>query len=189
MARKHFARFDVTDMGENDKYLLLDVSDKKVVDAARNDLKKRIKASPELNFFIVMVFASHGLQMDGKQCIVLNCINEKTGYFHTFNAEEDIRGIAKKFGHTYTLGLFACCREIHRSHVHCGLVGPTEEAAIEYFTKQLRAERILELETEDAKRNEAKKLLEDDLKTKSDQILAVDEEKAAYFGKYFNRTD
>ena len=47
IAREHFARFDVTDMGENDKYLLLDVSDKKVVDAARNDLKKRIKASPE----------------------------------------------------------------------------------------------------------------------------------------------
>ena len=47
IAREHFARFDVTDMGENDKYLLLDVSDKKVVDAARSDLKKRIKASPE----------------------------------------------------------------------------------------------------------------------------------------------
>ena len=46
-AREHFARFDVTDMGENDKYLLLDVSDKKVVDAARTDLKKRIAASPE----------------------------------------------------------------------------------------------------------------------------------------------
>ena len=61
IAREYFARFDVTDMGENDKYLLLDVSDKKVIDAARSDLKKRIKASPELNFFIVMVFASHGL--------------------------------------------------------------------------------------------------------------------------------
>ena len=48
-------------MGENDKYLLLDVSDKKVVDAARSDLKKRIRTAPQMNFFIVMVFACHGL--------------------------------------------------------------------------------------------------------------------------------
>ena len=61
IAREHFARFDVTDMGENDKYLLLDVSDKNVIDAARTDLKKRIRTSPELNFFIVMTFAAHGL--------------------------------------------------------------------------------------------------------------------------------
>ena len=61
IAREHFARFDVTDMGENYKYLLLDVSDKNVIDAARTDLKKRIRTSPELNFFIVMTFAAHGL--------------------------------------------------------------------------------------------------------------------------------
>ena len=73
------------------------------------------------------------------------------------------------------MGLFACCREIYRSHVHCGLVGPTKEAAVDYFTKKLRAERFPE--------TEAKKLLEDDLKTKSEQILAVEELKEAYFGK------
>ena len=134
IAREHFARFDVTDMGENDKYLLLDVSDKKVVDAARSDLKKRIKASPEQNFFIVMICAAHGLQIDGKQTIVINSLNSRTGYFHTCNIEQDIRDIAKKFGHTYTLGLFACCREIYRSHVHRGLVGPTKEAATDHFT-------------------------------------------------------
>ena len=139
IAREHFARFDVTDMGENDKYLLLDVSDKKVVDDARSNLKKRIAACPELNFFIVMVFAAHGLQMDGKQTIVINSMNSRTGYYQTRNAEQDIRYIAKQFGHTYTLGLFACCREIYRSHVHSGLVGPTKEAAIDHFTKKLRA--------------------------------------------------
>ena len=155
IAREYFKRFDVTDMGENDKYLLLDVSDKKVVDEARSDLKKRIAASPELNFFIVMVFAAHGLQMDGKQTIVINSLNSRTGYYHTCNAEQDIRYIAKQFGHTYTLGLFACCREIYRSHVHCGLVGPTKEAAIDHFTRKLRAELIVKIETEDAKRIEA----------------------------------
>ena len=81
------------------------------------------------------------------------------------------------------MGLFACCREIYRSHVHCGLVGPTEEAAIDHFTKKLRAELIVKLETEDAKKIEAKQLLEADLKTKSDQILAVDREKEEQFGK------
>ena len=130
-----------------------------------------------------MVFAAHGLQLDGKQTIVINSINARTGFYHTCNAEQDIRYIAKQFGHTYTLGLFACCREIYRSHVHCGLFGPTKEAATDHFTKKLRAERILEIETEDSKKIEAKQLLEADLKTKSDQIRAVDEEKEAQFGK------
>ena len=82
-------------------------------------------------------------------------MNKKTGYFHTVNAEHDIRYIAKEFSNTYTLGLFACCREIYRSKVHCGLVGPTKEDATDHFTKKLRAELILKIETEDAKRIEA----------------------------------
>ena len=89
-ARLGFADFGVTDMGENNMYLLLDVTDKKVVDAARSDLKKRIKASPEKNFFVVMVFACHGLQMDGKQTIVINAFNVREGYYHRMNAEHDI---------------------------------------------------------------------------------------------------
>ena len=62
----HFSHFDVTDMGKDDMYKLMDVTDKKTVNNARSDLKKRIKAEPEKKFFIVMAFASHGLQMDGK---------------------------------------------------------------------------------------------------------------------------
>ena len=85
------------------------------------------------------------------------------------------------------MGLFACCREIYRSHVHCGLVGPTKEAAINHFTKKLRAELILEIESEDAKKIEAKKVLEDGLKTKSEQILAVEESKEAHFGKLLHQ--
>ena len=186
-AALHFSRFDVTDMGENNMYKLLDVSDKKVVDAARSDLKKRIKASPEKNFYIVMVFAGHGLQMDGKQTVVINALNLKEGYYHRMNAEHDIRYIAKQFGHTYTLGLFACCREIHRSNRHCGLIGPSEQIAVDYFTKKLRAELIMKTVSEDAKVIEAKKVLDAALKMKSEQILAVDEEKEANFGKYFSQ--
>ena len=161
-------------MGENDQYLLLDVSDKKVIDAARSGLKKRIKAHPEQNFFIVMVFASHGIQCDGKQTIVINQLNLKEGFYYRIGAEHDIRYIAKQFGHTYTLGLFACCREIYRSNRHCGLVGPTKQIATDYFTQKLRAELIVEIESEDAKKIEAKKFLDDALKMKSEQILAVD---------------
>ena len=100
--------------------------------------------------------------------MVINQLDPKKGYYHISNVEADIRSIAKQFSHTYTLGLFACCREIYFPHKHCGLEGPTKEAATDKFTKKLRAKLILEIETEDAKKIEAKKLLEEDLKTKSE---------------------
>ena len=65
-ARLGFSEFDVTDMGENNMYLLLDVTEKKPVNDARSDLKKRIKAEPDKKFFIAMAFACHGHMMDGK---------------------------------------------------------------------------------------------------------------------------
>ena len=48
-------------MGKDDMYKLLDVTDKKPVNDARTDLKKRILAEPDKNFFIVMAFACHGM--------------------------------------------------------------------------------------------------------------------------------
>ena len=53
-------------MGKDDMYLLLDVNNKKIVDEARLNLKKRVKAEPDKKFFITMAFACHGIQMDGK---------------------------------------------------------------------------------------------------------------------------
>ena len=122
--------------------------------------------------------------MDGKQIVLINAFNKREGYFHRMNAEQDIRDISKKFGHTYTLGLFACCREIWRSNRHCGLFGPTRQLAIDHFSKIRRAEITVKLETEDAKKIEAKKVLDDDLQLKSAQIVAVVQEKEAQqFGK------
>ena len=170
-------------MGKDDMYLLLDVKDKKPVNDARVDLKKRIMAEPDKNFFIVMAFACHGLQMDGKQTVVINSLNKREGYYHRMNAEQDIRDIAKKNSNTYVLGLFACCREIFRTNRHCGLSGPTRQDAIDHFTKILRAEIRVKIDTEDSKKIEAKKVLDDALKEKSNQIEVVEEEKEAQFGK------
>ena len=53
-------------MGKDDMYLLLDVTEKKQVNDARSDLKRRVKAEPDKKFFIAMAFACHGHMMDGK---------------------------------------------------------------------------------------------------------------------------
>ena len=53
--------------------------------------------------------------------------------------------MAKKFSNTYSVGIFACCREIYRPSKHCGLFGGSNEEAYEHYKRivlvQLEAER------------------------------------------------
>ena len=73
------------------------------------------------------------MQMDGEQVLVINQCNEKIGFYETWNVEADIRRMAKNFPNTFSVAIFACCREIYRPTKHCGFFGGTEEAAREYF--------------------------------------------------------
>ena len=80
------------------------------------------------------------MQLDGEQVLVINQCNEKIGYYDWWNVEYDIRTMAGKFPNTYSVAIFACCREIYRPTTHCGLFGGTNEAAYEYFKKMAPVE-------------------------------------------------
>ena len=118
------------------------------------------------------------MQVDGEQVLIVNQFNNKNGYYEWWNVEADIRRMAKNFPNTYSVAIFACCREIYRPSKHCGLFGGTKDQAREHFKKVA----AVEIETERAKETKKK---EDALRKKNEleaqkfkQIQAREEEKA-----------
>ena len=73
------------------------------------------------------------MQLDGEQVLVVNQCNERIGYYEWWNVEADIRRMAKNFLNTFSVAIFACCREIYKPTKHCGLFGGTKEEAHEHF--------------------------------------------------------
>ena len=71
--------------------------------------------------------------MDGRQIVLINEYNPKTGFFKIWGIEADIRRLAKDNTNAYIIGLMACCREIFSSKKHCGLFGGTEQQAFVHF--------------------------------------------------------
>ena len=79
---------------------------------------------------VVYIFASHGIQENGSQGVVVNEFDEKTGFYKIWKAEAMIRVLARLFPNSYHLGFFACCREVHDPFRHTGCVGGTYEEAV-----------------------------------------------------------
>ena len=64
------------------------------------NIRKRLD-EPNTNFLIVYVFAGHGMDAFGKQVMLLNEYNKKTGFYRMFGAEAEIRDIASKYPNSY----------------------------------------------------------------------------------------
>ena len=47
--------------------------------------------------------------------MVLNEFHARTGFYKMFQAEGEIRSIARKYPNSYQIALFACCREVMTS--------------------------------------------------------------------------
>ena len=147
-------------MEENETlFLLTDVRDKKEINDVRKDLKNRAEGNPESKILIFYACAGHGMQIDGEQVLVVNQCNVRYGYYEWWNIEGDIRRMAKKFPNTYSVAIFACCREIYRPTKHCGLFGGTQEDAEKYFKHIAPIEYALEA-TASADMKKKKKELE-----------------------------
>ena len=52
--------------------------------------------------------------------------------------------MAKKYPNTYSVAIFACCREIYRPTKHCGMFGGTHADALEYYKRIAPIEYALE---------------------------------------------
>ena len=147
-----FRRYDIgTHKGQLIR--LTDIRDKKVINKVRTDLKKRAEANPDRKMLIFYGFAGHGMQVDGEQVVIINQLNKRTGFYEWWAAEADIRVMAKKFSNTYSVGIFACCREIFKPVKHCGLFEGTKQEALEHFT-EIVITRIESLKAEDTKKKE-----------------------------------
>ena len=80
-------------------------------------------------------------------------MNKRTKFFEWWAAEADIRLIAKDYKNTYSVGIFACCRELFSPKRHCDYFKGTEEEAKVHFTVRLNI-RYESLASEDSKEKE-----------------------------------
>ena len=85
----------------------------------------------------------------------------------------DIRLMAKKFPNTYSVAIFACCREIYRPTKHCGLFVGTQADAEKYYNHIAPIEYVLEATLNNDMKKKKKELEAE----KFQQIQAIDEEK------------
>ena len=100
-------------MGRNNQYLLDNTPTYKRVFKVRTGIAKRLKASPDKTFLLLYALAGHGIQLDGRQVVLINTFDKKTGFYRIWGIEAEIRKYAKDNANAYVIGLMACCREIH----------------------------------------------------------------------------
>ena len=79
------------------------------------------------------LLAGHGGESDGRQCIIINEYDEKTGFYKLCRIENFIRSAAKFYPRSYHVVFYACCREIFTKTKHTGgFKGPHAEAQLAY---------------------------------------------------------
>ena len=143
----------------------------------RTYLKKRAESNPDSRILIFYACAGHGMQLDGMQVLVINQCNDKIGFYEWWGIEADIRRMAKGFPNTFSVAIFACCREVYSPSRHCGLVGGTDEAALEYFRKFATVETEAQFAREAITKNEVTTRKKELQAHKFRQIQAIEENK------------
>ena len=88
---------------------------------------------PDQTQLFIVAIAGHGMQMDGRQVVLVNEFNKRTKYYQIFGVESMVRDKAKSNPNSYWIAIFACCREIHNTQKHSGLFGGSELQAIVHF--------------------------------------------------------
>ena len=102
--RKCLERYSITDTGpvdDKNMYIINDNATSAKMRKVMTNIRKRLLAEPHKNFLIVYVFAGHGMNACGKQVLLLNEYNKKSGFYKMFGAEAEIRDIAEKHSNSY----------------------------------------------------------------------------------------
>ena len=92
--------YGVTDRGPNDLYVMQD-PDQKRIRKVKKSLLTVLKNNPEAKVLIVFVLAGHGMQVSGKQVVLLNEFNASSGFYKFWGIEEQIRSVAELFPNSY----------------------------------------------------------------------------------------
>ena len=98
----------------------------KKVFAFSGDIPKRLsegsKAKPPIKYLVICLFAGHGILKDGQQQILINEYDKKSGFYKLFMAEERLRAYARVYSNCYSVGVFACCRQLYDEDIMSGFV-------------------------------------------------------------------
>ena len=73
------------------------------------------------------------MSVNGRQVLLVNSFDKKIAFYRMWGVENDIRNSAKNNRNSYSVALFACCREIHSTQRHTGLFGGSEQQALAHF--------------------------------------------------------
>ena len=93
------------------------------VDIIFRALTKEHAIEPGTSNLTIFFFASHGIDRNANQQIVLNEFDKKASFYSLLNSEEKIRVLSEYMKNGYFISIFACCREFFKHDVHCGCVG------------------------------------------------------------------
>ena len=97
------------------------------------NIMTRCRRKPEEDFLIVGCFAGHGMQKEGNQVLLFNEYDEKNKFYKLCTIEADIRILSKFYRNSYSIIIFAACREVFSLEKHCGIVGNKDNVTFENF--------------------------------------------------------
>ena len=125
LIEESFKKYGDLYFGPDDMYKLVDDPSYKEINKLKRQLMKDLKKWAKEKTLVVYILASHGIQENGSQGVVVNEFDENTGFYKIWKVESMVRTLADIFPNSYHLTFFACCREVFDPFRHTGCVGGT----------------------------------------------------------------
>ena len=130
LIEESFEKYGKLYSGPNDMYKMVDDPSFKDISKLKFQLRKDLTAWNKEKTFVIYILASHGIQENGSQGVVVNEFDKKTEFYKIWKIEALIRYFAKTYPNSYHLAIFACCREVYDPFRHTGCVGGSYEEAV-----------------------------------------------------------
>ena len=171
-------------LGMKNIYQFENETDMTQISQMRSTLKKRAMNNPDRRMAIFYAFAGHGIQIDGQQYVIVNEFVPKQGFYRMWNTEDDIRVMSTKYPNTFSVAVYACCREIYSVKKHTGHIGGTkDEAKAHYILVLTKENEALEAQVANSLEIMALKFTIDQQAAKLSQMQAQEDEKLKNIGK------
>ena len=94
-------KYKVTDTGVDNLYTMEDNPTEKQVSQVLTDIRKRLRENPDKNFLVISCWAGHGMQLQGKQIVLINEFSPKSRFYKHCKVEDEARAIAKNYKNSY----------------------------------------------------------------------------------------
>ena len=164
-ARELFEKYgaDPNFKGPNDvSYELIDPTWNQT-QAVQKSVNKYLNLNPDLMIALVWFFACHGGNLEASQCVLVNEYDKRKNFYKIWKVESVIRGIAKKFPNSWSLTIFACCREVLDGKQNAGCMPGPYIVAKALLDERMQADE--ETKKQDKSKADTAKLLEEANKT------------------------